>query len=85
MEQKLSPQRYVERISTPLIIAYGNLDTPEFQRQSRDFAQSLKVAGKAVQVIRGESYNHFEFIETLANPFGILGRAALSQMNLVKT
>lgn len=28
----------------------------------------------------GRAYNHFEILETLANPFGLLGRAALRQM-----
>jgi arylformamidase len=30
----------------------------------------------------GEAYNHFEILETLANPYGLLGRAVLEQMNL---
>jgi arylformamidase len=29
-----------------------------------------------------EGYNHFEIIETIANPHGLLGRAALEQMKL---
>jgi arylformamidase len=82
VEEALSPHRHIDRIATPLILAYGSLDTPEFQRQSREFASALKAAGKRVELIQGENYNHFEFIETLANPYGILGRAALSQMNL---
>jgi arylformamidase len=35
-----------------------------------------------VQVLVGEGYNHFEILETLANPYGLLGRAVLAQMNL---
>jgi arylformamidase len=35
-----------------------------------------------VRLIVGEAYNHFELPETLANPYGLLGRAALEQMNL---
>jgi len=31
---------------------------------------------------RPEGYNHFEIPETLANPYGLLGRAVLAQMNL---
>jgi arylformamidase len=30
----------------------------------------------------GEGYNHFEMLETLANPYGLLGRAVLAQMGL---
>jgi arylformamidase len=84
IEDALSPQRHIDKIRTPLIVAYASLDTPEFQRQSRDFAAAVKAAGKPVELIRGEGYNHFEFIETLANPYGHLGRAALAQMGLAK-
>lgn len=81
-EETLSPQRHLDKILVPLVIAYGSLETPEFQRQSREFAAAMKVAGKPVKTIVGENYNHFELIETLANPYGILGRAALRMMNL---
>ena len=30
----------------------------------------------------GQNYNHFEILETMANPYGLLGRAALEQMRL---
>jgi arylformamidase len=30
----------------------------------------------------GEHYNHFELPETLGNPYGLLGRAALELMGL---
>jgi arylformamidase len=81
-EQALSPQRHLERLNAPLVLAYGTLETPEFQRQSRDFAAAVKAAGKPVQLLVGEGYNHFEMPETLANPYGLLGRAALAQMKL---
>ena len=81
-EQALSPQRHLDKLNTPLVLAYGSLETPEFQRQSRDFAAAFKAAGKPVQLLVGEGYNHFEIPETLANPYGLLGRAALAQMKL---
>ena len=82
MEQALSSQRHLDKLNTPLIIAHGTLETPEFQRQSREFAAAVKAAGKPVQLIVGEGYNHFELAETLGNPFGLIGRAALEQMHL---
>ena len=82
MEQALSPQRHLDRLNAPLVVAYGSLETPEFQRQSRDFAAAVKAAGKPVQLLLGEGYSHFEMPETLANPYGLLGRAALAQMKL---
>jgi arylformamidase len=80
MEDALSTQRHLDRLHTPLILAYGTLETPEFQRQSRDFAAAAKAAGKPVQLLVAAGYNHFEIIETLASPYGLLGRAALEQM-----
>jgi len=81
-EQALSPQRQLNNLNAPVIIAYGTLETPEFQRQSRDFAAAVKAAGKPVELLVAEGYNHFEIIETLGNPHGLLGRAVLEQMKL---
>jgi len=82
MEQELSAQRHIDRINAPLILAHGTRETPEFQRQTRDFAAALKAAGKSVELLVGDGYNHFELLETMANPYGLLGRAALAQMKL---
>jgi arylformamidase len=82
MEKQLSPQRHLDRIAAPIVLAYGSHETPEFQRQSRDFAQALRGAGKPVELVYAEGYNHFEIAETLANPYGIVGRAAFEQIGL---
>src|SRR5678809_481307 len=63
-EQALSAQRHLEAIRTPIVLLYGSLETPEFQRQSADFADALTRAGKWVEIIRAEGYNHFEIAET---------------------
>jgi arylformamidase len=81
MEQALSPQRHLERIVAPITLLYGSLETPEFQRQSRDFAAALGATSKPVQLILAPGYNHFEIAETIGNPYGAFGRAALAQMN----
>jgi arylformamidase len=82
VEDALSPQRHLERIVAPVVLVYGSLETPEFQRQSRDFAAALRRAGKAVELVHAEGYNHFEIAETLGNPYGPAGRAVLAQMGL---
>ena len=82
MEQALSTQRHLDRLKTPIIVAHGTLESPEFQRQTREFAAAVKAAGKPVQLIVAEGYNHFELPETFGNPYGLLGRAALEQMQL---
>ena len=84
MAHKLSGQRFLDGLHTPLILAYGTCETPEFQRQSRDFAAAVQAAGKPTSLIVGAGYNHFELLETLANPYGLTGRAMLEQMQLVK-
>jgi arylformamidase len=82
MEEALSAQRHLDKLATPLILAHGTYETPEFQRQTRDFHAAVKAAGKPVELVVGEGYNHFEMLETLANPYGLLGRAVLAQMRL---
>ena len=80
MEQALSTQRHIDRFTVPVVLAYGTQDTPEFQRQTRDFATALHAAGKPVEVLVGQNYNHFELPETLASPYGLVGRTALAQI-----
>jgi arylformamidase len=82
MEQALSAQRHLDLLQTPLVLAHGTYETPEFQRQTRDFYAAVKAAGKPVELLVGEGYNHFEMLETLGNPYGLLGRAVFAQMRL---
>jgi arylformamidase len=82
MAEALSAMRHLDKLNTPLILAHGSYETPEFQRQTRDFHAAVKAAGKPAELLVGEGYNHFEMLETLANPYGLLGRAALGQMGL---
>jgi arylformamidase len=82
MEAALSTQRHLDKIRTPLVLAHGTYETPEFQRQTRDFAAALKAADKPVQFFINENYNHFEMMETFGSPYGLLGRAVLEQMQL---
>jgi arylformamidase len=82
MEDALSTQRYLTKINCPVALLYGDLETPEFQRQSRDFAAAMQAAGKAVSIQKVANYNHFEMMETLANPYEAAGRAALEMMKL---
>ncbi|MGQ0546499.1 MAG: alpha/beta hydrolase [Betaproteobacteria bacterium] len=82
MEMALSPRRHAARVAAPVVLVYGSLETPEFQRQSREFADALRQAGKPVSLILAEGYNHFEIADTLGNPYGPVGRAVLEQMKL---
>lgn len=81
-EQALSPQRHLDHLHAPVIIAYGTQETPEFQRQSRDFVAAARAAGKPVELLAADGFNHFEIRSTFANPFGVIGHAAFEQMGL---
>ena len=82
MVEKLSAQRHLDGLHTPLILAYGTCETPEFQRQTRELFAAAQALAKPAELIVGEAYNHFELLETLANPYGLTGRAMLRQMGL---
>ena len=82
MVETLSSQRHLDGLHTPLVLAYGSQETPEFQRQTREFFAAVQASGKPAELIVGEAYNHFELLETLANPYGLTGRALLRQMGL---
>jgi len=82
MEQAMSSQRHLDLLRAPVIATYGTNETPEFQRQSRDFAAAVHAVGKPVELIEAANYNHFEMLESLGNPYGPNGRAGLTMMKL---
>jgi len=82
MIEQLSAIRHIDKIAAPLTLAYGTLETPEFQRQTPEFFAAVQKAGKPVKLIVGQEYNHHEIKETLANPYGLLGSAALEMMGI---
>ena len=82
MEQAMSSQRHLDLLRAPIIVTYGTNETPEFQRQSRDFAAAVKAGGKPVDLVEAPNFNHFEIAESLGNPYGPNGRAVLALMKL---
>ena len=82
VEEKLSSIRHLDRLNCPVIVAYGTYETPEFQRQNKEFAAAVKAAGKPVTLLVAEGYNHFEMTELIGNPMSLLGSAVLEQMKL---
>jgi arylformamidase len=75
LEDEYSPIRHAERIRCPVTIAWAETEGAEFARQSREFAERLKAP-----VIFGKGLNHFEIIETLADPASPLGSAAIKML-----
>jgi arylformamidase len=82
MEEAMSSQRHLDLVHAPITVTYGTYETPEFQRQNRDFAAALKAAGKPVELIEAANYGHFDMMESVGNPYGPNGRAALAMMKL---
>jgi len=82
-EETLSAQRHIDGLTTPLILAHGTAESPEFQRQTRDFFTAVQAVGKPVSMLVADGYNHFEMLEMLGNPYSLVGRAVLGQMGLM--
>jgi arylformamidase len=75
LEHEYSPIRHVGRIKSPVTVAWGENEGAEFFRQSKEFAQKL-----GAPTLVGGALNHFEMIETLADPRSPLARAALTML-----
>lgn len=75
LEHEYSPIRHADRIRCPVTVAWGEKEAAEFFRQSKEFAQKL-----GAPTIVGKNLNHFEIVETLADPRSPLGGAALNML-----
>ena len=82
MENAMSSIRHLDNLYAPVTVTYGTFETPEFQRQGRAFAAAIKQAGKTVTLIEAPNYAHLESEESLSNPYGTNGRAAIEMMGL---
>jgi len=58
------------RIEKPLVVAYGDAELPELQRQSKEFAARF---GHRLLPLGG--HDHFSILEELASPAGVLSAA----------
>ncbi len=75
LEHEYSPIRHVEKIRCPVTVGWAEKEAAEFYRQSEAFASKL-----GAPAIIGAGLNHFEIVETLADPRAPLGRAALNML-----
>ena len=65
--QSAAPPRPAHARSV-VALAYASNDSPEFQRQSREFAAALERIGRLRRLVVGEGHNHFELPETARQP-----------------
>jgi arylformamidase len=78
--EDLSPLRFVDRINCPVLIAWGDHESPEFQRQNRDFADALAASGTRVSPHVLGATNHFEVQDRLGDRESELSRLCLSHV-----
>jgi arylformamidase len=81
-EQALSPIRHLRHFTGKAYIACGALESDEFRRQSRTLAAALDPRQLVAPLAEYAGLNHFEVADTLADPHGGLGGAALGLMDL---
>jgi arylformamidase len=81
-EAALSPQRHLDLVRCPIGVVHGTRESPEFQRQARDFAAALASGGYRHEFAVLDGLNHFEVCDSLADPHSALSQMALRQMGL---
>jgi arylformamidase len=74
-EDALSPIRHAARIRCPVTVACAEKDSDEFRRQAKDFSSAVKT-----DLLQVKGVNHFEIVETLADPASPVCRAALKML-----
>ena len=78
-----SPLRHPINIDAPMIVTVGGAETPEFVKQSADYAAACRAAGVKVEHIVPEGANHIDIVlDHFANPASALNIAARRQMYL---
>ena len=76
----LSPLLRLHGGPVPIIVAWGEAETAESQRQSRAYAAVLRKAGFPTQDFEVPRVNHFDIVFKLADPRSSLGQAVLTQI-----
>lgn len=79
-EDEFSAIRHLDRLRCPITVAYGSKESPEFQRQGRTFAATLRERGWPHEELVLQGCNHFEGIRTMIEPASPLARAVLARL-----
>ncbi len=69
---RLSPLHNLPARSSPLMLACGDGELPELQRQSATYAEARAQAGLPGRLSRLANHNHFTILQELAQPGGAL-------------
>ena len=81
-EDEFSAIRHLDRVRCPILVAYGENESPEFKRHGRSFGTALQQAGLASKLTELAGCNHFEGIATMTDRHSPLAKAVLAQMSL---
>lgn len=81
-EDEFSAMRHLDRVRCPILVAYGENESPEFKRHGRSFGEALSKAGRAVTLMALAGCNHFEGIATMTDRTSPLAKAVLAHMRL---
>jgi arylformamidase len=73
----LSPLRLKAGRPVKTIVAWGENETAEFERQSRAYASALAGSGFPVSALEVAGANHFDIVFGLADRESVLGRATI--------
>jgi arylformamidase len=78
----LSAMRHLDRLACPVVVGWGERESPDFRRQSFMFAEALAGMGRLSQRVQMPAANHFETWEQLYDPATPTSRATLRMMGL---
>ena len=77
-----SPIHLVPTRPTPLILAVGASEGPEYHRQTDELATAWRARGVPIEVLDLAGHDHFSIVAELESPFSPLARAIQGQMGL---
>lgn len=81
-EDEFSAIRHLDRLRCPVTVAYGSKESPEFQRQGREFAAALRAQRLPGRELVLTGLNHFEGIRSMIERESPLAGAVLGNMGL---
>ena len=81
-EDEFSAIRHLDRVRCPILVAYGDKESPEFQRQGQTFAAALRDHRLPSEAMVLAGSNHFEGIRTMMDAASPLARAVLTRVGV---
>ena len=81
-EDAFSAIRHLDRVHCPILVAYGERESPEFRRQGREFAAALKGRGLPSKELLLPRCNHFEGIRLMMDSGSVLARNVIAHIGL---